>query len=120
MSYDDVVKDQPGHHALALKSIVTTDASKVGQQVNVDVIARVQQVEVAKTLQNAMDLYDKGQAEEAARALDAGNAQLRQRRAKYNFKNKGRYDAAEKEMDDLKSQIQAASGGGEVRRVDAA
>lgn len=108
MSYDDVLNDKPAHHSLALSSVVTTDSQKVGQMVNVDVIARVQQVEVAKTLKTAMDMYDRGEADKAAATLGAAQQQMRERREKYEFKNSARYDFADQELDDLKGQIQAA------------
>ncbi len=108
MSYDDMVNDKPGHHAQALKSVVTTDNSKLNQMVNVDVVARVQQVEVAKTMQDAMNMYDRGESEQAAQRLGEAQQQMRENRGKYDFKNSGRYDAADKEMDEMKSQIQAA------------
>ena len=107
MSYDDVVTGKGGHHNLALKSVVTTESSKLNELVNVDVIARVQQVEVAESMQRAMKLYDEGNAAEALNVLGGAQKQMRKRRSKYDFKNSARYDAADKEMDWLQGEIQA-------------
>lgn len=120
LSYDDLITNKPVHHALALRSVVTTDGTKLADAVNVDVIARVQQVEVAKTLQDAMNLYEKGQADEAARRLDAAQVQMRERRAKYDFKNAGRFEAAEAELEGVKNEIEAkpaAAASDEGRRM---
>lgn len=108
ISYDDVVTEKPGHESLALSSVVTTDTQKLDELVNVDVIARVQQVEVAKTLKDAMELYGEGKAEEATKRLDLTRREMNARRAKFDFKNADRYDAADKEMDELSNQINAA------------
>lgn len=116
ISYDDVVNDKPAHNTLALKSIVTSDSKKTEEFVNVDVIARVQQVEVAETMQEAMELWDKGDSAGAANVLQNTQQEMRKRRAKYDFGNSGRYDAADEEMDELKAQVQSAPARSEQGR----
>lgn len=108
LSYDDVVSDKPAHHSLALTSVVTSDSGEAEQMVNADVIARVQQVEVAETMENAMNLWNEGNTAEAEKIIDNTQQQMRRRRTKYKFKGAARYDAADKEMDDMKRQINSA------------
>lgn len=113
VSYDDLVGDKPGHHTLALQSVVTDDAQKTGTLTNVDVIARVQQVEVAKTMQDAMNLWGEGKVEEANKIITETQNVMRQRRAEHKFAQPAKYDAVDKEMDELKVQIQSAPASSE-------
>ncbi len=103
MSYDDLVNDKPGHHNQALRAVVTTDASKADEMVNVDVVARVQQVEVANTMEQAVDLWSSGDAAEAQNLIKQTQTTMRKRRAKYDFKKAEKYEAADKELDSMNS-----------------
>jgi Ca-activated chloride channel family protein len=108
ISYDDIITDKPTHSSLALQSIVTSDPAEAEKLVNVDVIARVQQVEVARTMEEAMNLWNDGNAQEAEKIIDSTQRKMRSRRAKYDFKGGERYDAVDKEMDEMKQQINSA------------
>lgn len=116
LSYDDLVQEKPIHAVVACSSEVTSDASKLQTLVNVDVIARVQQVEVAKSMADAMVLFQDGKADEASNTLEAAQIKMRERRSKYEFKRAERYDAVDREIDTLRKQVTAgpapASEGG--------
>jgi Ca-activated chloride channel family protein len=106
--YDDLVNDAPKHHQLALESVATNDAGKVATAANVNVIARVQQVEVATTMQQAMKLYEQGRSAEATSTIEMTQQKMRERRAKYELPEGGRFDSADRELDEIKSAVQAA------------
>ncbi len=75
--------------------------------VNLDVIARVQQIEVATTMEEAMRLYDVGKAEEATRAIDRTQRTMRTRRSKYELPAPEAYDRVDRELDEMKTQVRA-------------
>jgi len=107
LSYEDVVNEKPAHAALTLKSIATSDATLAKTNVNVDVIARVQQVEVAETLNDAMKLYEDGKAEEASQRIEKTQQVMKKRRTKYKFKNDDAFGRADRELDSVKREVKA-------------
>ena len=107
LSYDDLVTEKPAHHEVKLSSVVTNDAAKVESTVNVDVIARVQQVEVATTMEEAMNLYEQGKADEAERHITRTQQVMQKRRGSYKFKNDASFGKADKELEEVKGNIRA-------------
>lgn len=116
MSYDDLVLDKPSNQTLALTTNVTQKPAEAEKLVNADVVARVQQVEVAKSMQDAMDFYAEGKAGEAEKLLNDTQVQMRQARQKYKLGGAARFDAADKEMDQMKQEINAAPAASEEGR----
>ncbi len=106
--YEDLINETPKHHNLQLASVVTGDSSKVAEAANVDVIARVQQIEVATTMQEAMKLYEEGRSGEAASRIQSAQTRMRERRAKYELPNAARFDSADRELDEMKESVNAA------------
>ncbi len=109
LSYDDLVNSKPGHQTVALKSVVTNDAAKADTGVDVAVISRVQQVEVAETMKDAMKMYEEGKAEEAQRRITRTQNTMRERQTKYKLKGAKRFEAADKELDQLKYDVGSAA-----------
>lgn len=107
LSYQDVVNEKPAHASVALKSIATSDASLAQTKVNVDVIARVQQVEVAETLNEAMSLYEEGKAEEASQRIEETQRVMKKRRKSYQFQDDAAFGRADQELDDVKREVRA-------------
>ncbi|MGM0557716.1 MAG: vWA domain-containing protein [Myxococcota bacterium] len=111
LSYDDTVEEKPGHQAVKLTSVVTDDASKFEEAVNTDVIARVEQVEVAESMKAAMSAYQAGEQEEAQRVLQERRAKMAdtQRRYRMPAKTKKKFDRVDKELEDTMGLVGAES-----------
>jgi Ca-activated chloride channel family protein len=97
LSYQDVTDDAPKNQHVELVSVSTDDIKKTESEVNVDVISRVQQVEVAESLKDAMAAYERGEKEQAQQELKRQQRSLRKARKKYKIKGEP-YDKAEAEL----------------------
>ncbi len=117
LSYDDLVNKKPENHKLKLKSIVTNDASKVASKVNVDVISRVQQVEVATNLQKAMELFDAGDAEGAQSVITATEKRVQRARKKHKFKKSARFDEEVSNLRQVKKEMQSSPSPTKKKRM---
>lgn len=109
LSYEDTVNQKPTHVQASLQSVLTSDASLLDKGIDAEVIARVQQVEVAKSMEEAMDLYSKGKAQEAAQRIERTQSDLREVRKRVALPRAARYDKAEAEMDQLQVQMGATA-----------
>jgi len=109
LSYEDTVNQKPTHVQAALVSVVTNDASLLDKGIDAEVIARVQQIEVAKSMEEAMELYSKGKAQEAAQRLERTQTGLREVRRRVALPQGARYDKAEAEMDQLQVRMGATA-----------
>jgi DNA-binding protein Fis len=85
LSYEDVTDDGAKNQNVALSSVVTDDIAKTTTEINVDVISRVQQVEVAESLKEAMVAYDRGDKAQAQQVLEKRRSSLRRARKKYDL-----------------------------------
>ncbi|QDG54433.1 VWA domain-containing protein [Persicimonas caeni] len=85
LSYEDVTDDGAKNQNVALSSVVTDDIAKTKTEINVDVISRVQQVEVAESLKEAMVAYDRGDKAQAQQVLEKRRSSLRRARKKYDL-----------------------------------
>ncbi|MEZ4462566.1 MAG: VWA domain-containing protein [bacterium] len=116
LAYEDVINNKPDQRSLALSAVTTSDEVAARTASNVDVIARVQQVEVAQTMQDAMNLYSEGKAAEATRRIEETQQVMKERRAKFNFGHGAKYDRVDSELDTLKGAVQAAPASSESGR----
>ena len=107
LAYEDVLNNKPDLKMATLSAVVTTDAAAARTASNVDVIARVQQVEVAQTMQDAMNLYSEGKADEATRRIEETQQNMRERRKSYKFADPSKFDRVDSELDVLKGEVQA-------------
>jgi len=105
LSYTDLLKDNAlTNHDVALASVVTTDAAKVEESTNKHVIARVQQIEVANSMQQAMKLYEKGDTLAAQGVITKQQKRMRKARSKFGLKDKS-YDRVDAELSGLNSVL---------------
>lgn len=104
LSYEDVTDDGAKNQNVALSSVITDDIAKTKTEVNVDVISRVQQVEVAESLKEAMAAYDRGDREQAQQVLRRRRSSLKEARKKYDL-NEPSFDKAEDELADTASDM---------------
>lgn len=106
LSYTDLVNnDQLAHQSGALHSITSTDAAMVEKHVNGDVIARVQQIEVANSMKKAMDMYSTGNAVDAVKLMERQQQSTRRARKKYNIKGES-FDRVDSEISTMNSAMQ--------------
>ncbi|MFU8802453.1 MAG: hypothetical protein ACNA8W_01470, partial [Bradymonadaceae bacterium] len=84
LAYDDLIHDTHADQYVAVNTVVTNDATKVEEAINRNVIARVQEVEVARTLDRAVTYYEQGNRVEAQKEIAKGreNVKKAQRRFK--------------------------------------
>jgi len=87
LSYKDVQRDALQTQLVALESVRTEDMALANSQVNVEVIGRVQQIEVAASLKDAMVAYEEGRDEEAKGVLRRSQRKVSEARDKYKFKS---------------------------------
>ena len=119
LSYTDASKDVQAHQQSSLHSVVTSQQPLLSSAVDVSVISRVQQVEVAQTLQEAMNKYERGDVAGANEMLSNTQQRMRHVRQQYEPLRKNEaYDRVDQEMDKLKTSIQAApAASGEGRAL---
>jgi len=70
LSYEDLRNDGPAHQTATLTAAATDDAEQVKASIDESVISRVQQVKVAKTIDEAMEDFEEGDKAEAEEKLD--------------------------------------------------
>jgi Ca-activated chloride channel family protein len=111
LSYDDAVEEKPGHQSVTLTSVVTNDASKFEKDVNTDVIARVEQVEVAESMKAAMSAYQDGDRDRAQRVLQQQRTKMAETQKKYNMPatTKRKFDRVDRELEDTMGVVGSAS-----------
>ena len=121
LSYNDLVRDNAtALHTVRVNTVATEDANKLTAQINTDVISRVQQIEVATSMQKAMDLYAEGKKDEAERTITATQQRMRERRKTYTFKPSAAksYDRVDNELHQLNDTFRnVSSGSAEGRRM---
>lgn len=117
LSYEDTIHSKPVSGQAHLASVVTTDALMLTQGVDVEVISRVQQVEVAKTLEDAMELYSKGEAKQATDRILQTQRNMRTMRAKYKPKSAASFKRVDAELDTVIEGIQSAAPSSESGRT---
>ena len=104
LSYTDVVQsDNQANQSVALDIAVTEDAALVATLVNTHVISRVQQVEVAQSMQKAMDAYGSGDSSAAIKIIE--RQQVRTRAANTRYKLGGDFDRVDEELNVMNAEM---------------
>jgi Ca-activated chloride channel family protein len=104
LSYTDVVKaDGQANQTVALGFDVTDDAKLAETMVNTHVISRVQQVEVAQSMQKAMDAYGSGDSGAAIQILERQQARTRSANKRYGLGKD--FDRVDKEIDVMNAEM---------------
>ncbi|AWV89698.1 vWA domain-containing protein [Bradymonas sediminis] len=87
LSYKDMQQSDLNTQIVALESVRTEDVELAKSKVNVEVIGRVQQIEVAESLKDAMTAYEAGRDEEAKEVLRKSQRRVQAASDKYQFKS---------------------------------
>jgi Ca-activated chloride channel homolog len=111
LDYDDVTDDEAKSLQVGLASVITDDIKKTRDEVNTDVIARVEEIEVANSLNEAMAAYDRGETERAQSVLRKRRTKTRQTRKKYKLPNAAKFDKAEQELESTADSLGSTSSG---------
>jgi len=85
LSYEDLREDQPAHQTASLTAAATDDPAKVEASIDEEVVSRVQQVKVAKTIDTAMQAFEKGDEQEARTVLQEAEASIDTAQKKYDL-----------------------------------
>lgn len=120
LSYDDVISEKPTHSHVSLKAVGTDDPKLVEKHTDVDVIARVQQVDIAEAMKEAMHLYESGDVETATKKLESTQQVLKKRRTQYDFEDDAAFGRVDQEMEEvtrgMKKAKPASAGGRQIRK----
>jgi Ca-activated chloride channel homolog len=121
LAYNDVTQDDQATAAqVALRAVASDDMNKINAQINAEVIARVQQIEVATSMQQAMDMYNRGETRGAVQMLEQQQNKMEEVQRKYKMapSKTAAFGRVSKEIDTLNSAMQAApSTSDEGRRM---
>lgn len=105
--YFDVAADREVTLRANLATRVTTDAALVEEHINAHVLARGEQIEIARSMKEAMTRYEAGQAEEAAKILNEQRNRTRTARRQYNLPQADSFERVEGEMAEMEEQMKA-------------
>ena len=109
LSYTDMINDDKlQHQTVSLASVVTADTTKAQTAVDSRVIARVQQIEVANAMQDAMKKYEEGDTAGAADVIDRQQRRMRSARKKYDLKDDS-WDRVDNELSSMKTSVKSTS-----------
>lgn len=104
LSYKDLLSDAQKNDKVALSAVATDDVDKTRSEVNVEVISRVQQVEVANSLKEAMAAYESGDQSQAQQVIRRQRRTLQKARKKYKLKEPS-FSKAEAELKKTESDV---------------
>jgi len=98
LSYRDLREDHPAHQRASLTAAASEDPDQIDDSIDRSVVARVQQVEVASRIDQAMEAFENGEEQRAESVLEESRRQVR--RAKDN------YDLSEDEVEPVDTKLQ--------------
>lgn len=118
MSYTDLINhDTNTNQTVGLHAVATDHNTQLELLVDKGVISRVQQIEVATSMQQAMEMYSKGDTHAAVGLINAQDKRMRKARARYKLKSKS-FDRVAKEMKVMNTSMQSnASSSSSGRRL---
>jgi Ca-activated chloride channel homolog len=83
--YDDLVHDARASQHVAVHAVITGDERLADSQISQEVIIRVQQVEVARSLEQAMEHYERGETARAAEVIHQGRERVERAERRYSL-----------------------------------
>ncbi len=115
LSYRDVGGEVPAHQGLALTAAGSSTSAAIEASVDEGVISRVQQLEVASTLDQAIEAFEQGDKGRARQVLDRRRDQLEQRHAEYELPEET-MQKADRKLKDTRAKIQKRAVGSTAGR----
>jgi len=107
LNFENVASAEKGSLSRTLNAGVTADKT-LAAKADSDVMRRVQQAEVAKNMDKAMKLYERGEAKQAAEVLRAQRADNIAKGKAYDFADDQAFGRVNEELQSLESSVQAA------------
>ncbi len=114
LGYEDSVKEQNVTQNVSLSAVVTDDSSVLETNMNKQVLTRVEEVQIAKSVQVAMTQYQEGRADEAKETLRNQSQKTDAARKRYELPP-AKFQAASAEMEsniDFYGSVPASSPAG--------
>ncbi|MFU8806723.1 MAG: vWA domain-containing protein, partial [Bradymonadaceae bacterium] len=105
--YFDVAADREVTLRVNLEAVSTKDSALVEENINTAVLARGQQIEIARSMQEAMKRYEEGKAREAAQILKDQRARTGAAQARYKFDDAASFERVSEEMEEMEGKVQA-------------
>lgn len=117
LRYQRIDTSQKDSNQVELSVVRTDDAGELMGERNLEVIERVQQVEIAQRIASAMDAYRAGRDEEARQELDRTQERVEDTKRRYQLDTEG-LDAARERLEASIKEVQKPAP--EAARVRAA
>jgi Ca-activated chloride channel family protein len=108
LSYEDLVDDRPAHASLELTSRAMSNPGRRAESVHEEVVSRVQQIEVAESLDRAMEAYERGNRQRAREMLETQTDQLERAEARHQLEGSG-LDKMHRKLSETKRSIETTS-----------
>lgn len=107
LSYEDLRNDGPAHQTATLTAAATDESEKIQASIDESVISRVQQVKVAKTIDEAMEEFEQGDKKEAEAKLDRSLKRVESAQKKYDV-SADKLAPEKKKIDEVKGSVKSA------------
>jgi Ca-activated chloride channel family protein len=113
LGFDDAGTGAKRHARVALGALITADAASVREAADREVMAKVEQVEAARTMRAAAEAYDRGDQDGARRVLLEQRERTKKRAEEYNLPAAPIAQTLES-LEDMDNDVQSyAPGSGE-------
>ena len=116
LSYQDLIADRPAHHSASLTAAASDDPAQIDGSIDRSVVSRVQQVEVATRIDDAMEAFKRGDKQEATEVLERSRKQVRQAKDEYDLPAK-KMRAVDSKLQNVQREVSthsASSGAGKT------
>ncbi len=109
LSFDDVAQDKRRSSTTNLVAVATSDQKLAKTKVNKPVMKRVQQVRVAKSMNDAMTAWEKGDQKQAKKILAEQRAEIKQNASSYDFEDDASFQRVEGELKAMEKTVTRSS-----------
>lgn len=104
LRYEETMQEREVSQRVSLAAVVTDDSKLLEQGLNTQVLTRVEEIEIAKSMEVAMTQYQSGKAEEAERTIREQKKRTASARKIYNLPE-AKFQAASASMDETITTI---------------
>ena len=108
VNYRDAVNDRHRYRRHQLQANISESSAQVEEHIRADVMTRVEEVLLARAMDEAMQSYSSGDQSKARSQLDDELEESRQRRARYNY-DSDRIQKMDSRMDDMGKTVERAA-----------
>jgi Ca-activated chloride channel homolog len=105
MAYTDAVTNKRRNRTQLLSAQLTDDPKRV-KRIGA-VMDRVQRVEVARSMHEAMDAYEQGDVQRAQKVIKDQRAAMKAARKQYDFADDAAYERVDQELEQVEQEVQS-------------